>query len=69
MLKIGLWNDKLAEKWKDEADFVLIEERNYDGEWKAFLESGDFDELPRSPTTTPCREDARLRIFQRKDER
>lgn len=66
MLKIGLWNDELADKWKQEADFVIIEEHNYNPEWKTFLESGDFDELPKSPTTTPCRDDARLRIFRRR---
>jgi hypothetical protein len=66
MLKIGLWNDELADRWKQEADFVIIEESNYDSEWKVFLESGQFDELPRSPTTAPCRDDARLRIFRRR---
>ena len=66
MLKIGLWNDELAEKWKQEADFVIISEQNYNPEWKAFLESGQFDELPRSPSVAPCRNDSRLRIFPRR---
>jgi hypothetical protein len=65
MLRIGLWNDELANKWQQEADFIIVEERKYNSEWKAFLEAGDFDELPRSPTTTPCRDDARLRVFRR----
>jgi hypothetical protein len=66
MLKIGLWNDELAERWKQEADFVIISEHNYNSEWKAFLESGQFNELPRSPSVAPCRNDSRLRIFPRK---
>ena len=66
MLKIGLWNDELAERWKQEADFVIIEESNYNPEWNVFLESGQFDELSRSPATDPCRDDARLRIFRRR---
>lgn len=68
MLRIGLWNDELADRWKQEADFVIIEEGKYNSEWKTFLESGDFDELPRSPTTAPCRDDARIRIFRRRAE-
>jgi hypothetical protein len=68
MLRIGLWNDDLANKWRQEADFIIVEERKYNSEWKAFLESGKFDELPRSPTTTPCRDDASLRIFRRRAE-
>jgi len=66
MLRIGLWNDELAERWKQEADFVVVVERMYNSEWKDFLESGQFDELPRSPSVAPCQDDARLRIFRRR---
>jgi hypothetical protein len=66
MLRIGLWNDELAERWKQEADFVVVLERRYNSEWKDFLESGQFDELPRSPSVAPCQDDARLRIFRRR---
>jgi hypothetical protein len=66
MLKIGLWNDELAERWKQEADFVIVVERKYNSEWEVFLESDQFDELPRSPSVAPCRDDSRLRIFRRR---
>ena len=66
MLKIGLWNDELAEKWKQEADFVIVAEHNYNSEWAVFLESDQFDELPRSPSVAPCRDDYHLRIFRRR---
>ncbi len=63
--KFGFWNADLADHWKQEADFVIIEERRYNSDWKDFLESGQFVEMPRTPTTAPCRGDARLRIFRR----
>lgn len=53
MLKIGLWNNELAERWEHEADYLIIEESEYDAEWKVFLDSGQFDELPRSPSIAP----------------
>lgn len=66
LYRFGLWNQELKEEWRNAADFVIIEERRYDSEWKAFLESGAFDELTRTQNTTPCRDDARLRIFRRR---
>ncbi len=66
MLRIGLWNDELAEGWKQEADFVVIVERRYNSEWEKFFESNQFDELPESPSVAPCRDDLHLRIFRRR---
>jgi hypothetical protein len=67
LLKSGFWNEVLSDQWANEADFVIIEERRYTPEWKGLLESGNFEELPRSGTTTPCKEKYRLRIFRRND--
>jgi hypothetical protein len=66
MLKVGLWNDELAEKWKQEADFVIISEHNYNSEWEVFLASDQFDELPKTPSVAPCRHYSRLHIFRRR---
>ena len=63
--KFGLWNSELANQWFSQADYVIIEERRYTDDWKQRLESGQFDELPRSSSTTPCKDKYRLRIFQR----
>jgi hypothetical protein len=65
LLKLGLWNTQLARQWRLEADFIIIEEERYNQGWKSFLESGEFVELSRSPTTDPCQENAGLRIFRR----
>jgi hypothetical protein len=63
--KFGLWNEVLKEKWLGEADLIIVQERYYDQEWKQFLESGQFNELPVSPKTDPCAENSALRIFRR----
>lgn len=63
--KFGLWNDILKEQWRQEADYIILLARSYDEDWKTFLESGAFDELPPSPRTDPCAENSVLRIFRR----
>jgi hypothetical protein len=66
MLRIGLWNEELAERWKQEADFLIIAEQNYNLEWDVFIEPDQFEELPMSPSIAPCQDGSRLRIFRRK---
>ncbi len=64
--KAGLWNEALAQRWRREADFLLIEEARYNA-WKDSLLTGQlFDELPRVPQPVSCREGSRIRIFERK---
>jgi len=65
LLQFGLWNEELSERWKQEADYILIIESKYDQTWKQYLESGDYSELPRSPSINPCETENRLRIFKR----
>lgn len=64
LLKFGLWNDELAQKWRNEADFIIIEEWRY-ASWKSFLSPDRFQELPRTPVATSCLDATRLRIFER----
>jgi hypothetical protein len=65
LLKFGLWNKVLGERWSKEADFILIEKRSYDGWLKEYVNSGYFEELPTAPPTVLCREDYAIRIFRR----
>ena len=65
LLRYGLWNDELREKWRAEADFILIEERRYNPEWKNFLETGEFQELERSVQISQCEQKTGIRIFRR----
>lgn len=66
LMRAGLWNEALALQWRNEADFLLIEEVRYN-EWNDFLETGNrFDEFPRVPQPVSCQDGSRIRIFQRK---
>jgi hypothetical protein len=68
LLKYGSWNEVLETQWKHEADFILIEESKYNDAWEEFFSKEQLDELSSTPSTAPCREDARIRIFRRKQE-
>jgi hypothetical protein len=65
LLRYGFWNQELAEQWLAEADFILVQERFYEGWLKqALLEPGKFEALGQTSPTVSCREDARIRIFR-----
>jgi len=64
--RAGLWNEALAQQWKNEADFLLIEEARYNG-WKDDLADGErYEELTLVPQPFSCRGGSRIRIFERK---
>jgi len=66
LFRSGRWNDELRDRWMNEADFIILEEWRYHQGWKRFLESGQFDELARSPAVDVCSKGTALRIFRRK---
>lgn len=63
--RFGRWNEALAHAWADEADVILIEERQFRGWLRSLVRSGGFEELEASPPTAACREDSAIRIFRR----
>ena len=65
LLKFGLWNAGLAQQWKEDADYILIDERHYNDDWSYFLVGGSFDEIGETVATNPCRKDSRIHIFRR----
>lgn len=66
LLKYGFWNQELAEQWLTEADFVLVQERFYEGWLKEALEEpGQFEMVSTTPPTVTCRDDARIFIFRK----
>jgi hypothetical protein len=65
LTKYGWWNQSLAEKWLYEADFVLVEQRNLNGnEWLA----GELASFERVAKTRPqsCQPDSAMLVFRRK---
>jgi 4-amino-4-deoxy-L-arabinose transferase-like glycosyltransferase len=65
LLKYGFWNDSLADQWKQEADYIIVEGWRYP-KMKPDLPESVFVELPRFRVQTSCIEGSDLRIFQRK---
>jgi len=59
-----LWNEVLADRWKQEADIIIIEEWRY-LDWKAIFTPDEFQEFPRTAVGTSCEDSTRLRIFKR----
>jgi len=63
--KYGLWNGELSMRWANDADFILIQRSEY-GDWKDFLNSGEFNELEQTAPTATCIKGSEIRIFRRK---
>ena len=68
LLYYGWWNESLGRKWVVDADFILVEQKYYNGWLQEMLESGAYEELAQLPSHAPCRPDAYLRIFRSKAE-
>jgi hypothetical protein len=67
LLRYGWWDDTLSDKWLQETDYVLSEQRYFrrGGEVPTLLFSEGFEELPPAPSTAACVDDAYIRIFRR----
>jgi hypothetical protein len=65
LLRYGFWSQPLAERWLAEADFVLVQERFYEGWLKSQLSDlSQFQQVAATSPTLPCRDDASIRIFK-----
>ena len=65
LLRYGFWNEALENEWIREADFVLVEQRSYNGWIEDVLSTGPYDELAATPQVLACRDDSAIRIFRR----
>lgn len=64
--RFGLWNDSLAEKWKQEVDFLLIEESALDQKWMDFFEfHPEIVELLPPLPELPCSQGSAIHIYTR----
>ncbi len=68
LMKYGWWNQHLAEKWLNEADFVLVEARNmsHDDWLTQKLESGAFLKVGTTAPQAACQSDSFFQVFRRK---
>ena len=69
LLKIGHWNQALAERWAQEADVILLDRAAFKDPAMAWLvalvESGAFRELPPTQPVHPCDGGSQILIFVR----
>jgi hypothetical protein len=67
LLKYGWWNEHLAEKWLNEADFVLAEQKNLGKkDWLSTAGHLDNFELVGQAASPLCGEDAATLVYRRK---
>lgn len=65
LLKYGWWNESLAEKWLNEADFVLAEQKNVaKGDW-LYGKLQAFELVTGTPPQM-CQENTEMLLFRRK---
>lgn len=63
--KYGFWNPDLANRWLNEADYALIEQRYYRRWFRDTVDQERFVELAPTPDKLVCRDDSQIRIFKR----
>ena len=68
LMQYGWWNQHLAEKWLNQADFVLVEARNVSrNDWLTqTLEGGAFREVAVTSPQAACQSDSFFHVFRRK---
>lgn len=62
LLRAGRWNRELDQRWLQEADVVLIEDRSYSQKIRDMLPS-TLIQLSLTPPGAACRKDSRIHIF------
>ena len=65
LLKYGWWNEHLAEKWLNEADFILAEQKNLDKNDWIFNQLENFELVKQSLPQT-CQETSAMFLYRRK---
>ena len=65
LFRFGQWNEDLARKWLEEADYIMFqpEERIYLSD--EILESGDYVKVMASPKAERCRWQSVINVYQR----
>jgi len=65
--RFNYWNDKLAEQWLANADYILVQETEMVYLNKEMLESGRFVHVLDAPKAEKCRWQSVIQVYQRAD--
>lgn len=65
LLAYGLWNEKIAEDWLRQTDFVLVNEKSYNERMRTvLLEMGKYQLVGKTPPLGNCAPDSGIYIFK-----
>ncbi len=64
LLKFGLWSEALSDQWLREADLVLIEGVEYQGELRQAIADAGLIEVYRTKPPFTCRPNSEIIVFQ-----
>ncbi len=67
LLKFGYWDEELKEQWINEADYILVEGRFFESQWKSRVESGELIILDTTAAVESCRsKDVQIFVITKK---
>ena len=66
--RFNYWNDKLAEQWLADADYILVQQTEMVYLNQEMLESGRFVHVLDAPKAEKCRWQSVIQVYQRVDE-
>jgi len=66
--RFNYWNDKLAEQWLADADYILVQQTEMAYLNQEMLESGRFVHVLDAPKAEKCRWQSVIQVYQRADE-
>jgi hypothetical protein len=65
LLRFSFWNEGIARRWLNEADFTLIEKAHLRDWEEAILESGGYIKIASTPKVEKCRWQSIIDVYQR----
>ena len=63
--RFNYWNDELARRWLDEADYILVQNTEKVYLTDEMLESGEFVKVFSAPRAERCRWQSAIQVYQR----
>ncbi len=67
LLRFGLWNDDLARRWLEDADYILVQETEKVYLTDEMLKSGKYVKVMSAPKAEKCRWQSVISVYKRAD--
>jgi hypothetical protein len=67
LLRYSQWNEELAQQWLEEADYILVQNREKVYLTDEMLESGEYVNIMSAPRAERCRWQSVIQVYQRAD--